>query len=116
MTRKRRSPDTRESRPDEAGPRLWRTFDVKFAAARLTERQRLFVVQYLTAPCGAKAARAAGYSPNRDRQQAYDNLRKPKIRRLVRQALYLHQRAWYVRAGLMPPDATRIPRHLRYKD
>ncbi len=116
MTRKRASPGSPESRPDEAGPRLWRTFGLKLAAARLTERQRLFVVQYLAAPCGAKAARAAGYSPNRDRQQAYDNLRKPTIRRLVRQALHLHQRGCYVRAGLVLPNATRIPRHLRYKD
>ncbi len=100
----------------DAGPKLWRAFDAKFASARLTERQRLFVTQYLTRPCGAKAARAAGYSPNRDRQQAYDNLHKPKIMRLVRQALYLHRRGCYVRAGLVLPNATRIPRHLRYKD
>ena len=63
----------------------------------------------------ANPARAAGYSPKRDRQQAYDNLRKPTIRRLVEEALHLYERDCYVRAGLMRPDAMRIPRRLRYK-
>jgi hypothetical protein len=47
------------------------------------------VTEYLKLPSGAMAARTAGYSPNRDRQQAYDNFRQPKIRRLVERALHL---------------------------
>ncbi len=103
------------SQPADVGPALWQTFAVEFAATTLTPRQRRFVAEYLKRPSGAKAARAAGYSPNRDRQQAYDNLRKAKIRRLVERALYLHCRDCYVQAGLIPPDAKRIPRKLRYK-
>jgi hypothetical protein len=68
------------------------------------------VTQYLKLLCGAKAARAAGYSPRRARQQGYDNLRKPKIRRLVRRGMYLYERDWNVCMGFMPPDAKRIPR------
>ena len=99
----------------DVGPRLWQVFAAKLASTPLTDRQRQFVVEYIKRPFGAKAARAAGYSHNRDRQQAYDNLRKPKIRGLIDQALYLHSRDCYVRAGLMSSSAEQIPRKLRYK-
>ena len=101
--------------PTDVGPDLWRAFAAKLALTPLTDRQRWFVAAYLRLPCGAKAARAAGYSPRRDRQQAYDNLRKPKIRRLVQRAFYLDLRDLYVRMGFMPPDAKRIPREERDK-
>lgn len=103
------------SEPADIGPALWQVFAVRLAATPLTTRQRRFVAEYLKLPSGAKAARAAGYSPYRDRQQAYDNLRKPKIRRLIERALHLQYRDCYVRAGLIPPNAKRIPRRLRYK-
>ncbi len=99
----------------DVGPGLWQAFAAKLALTPLTDRQRRFVAEYLKLLCGAKAARAAGYSSSRGRQQAYDNLRKPKIRRLVRRAMYLNERDWYVRMGFMPPDAKRIPREERYK-
>ena len=99
----------------DGGPSLWQAFAARLALTPLTDRQRRFVTAYLKLPCGAKAARAAGYSPNRDRQQACDNLRKPRIGRLVRRAMYLSERDWHVRMGLIPPDAKRIPREGRCK-
>jgi hypothetical protein len=120
MTRKRLTLCDREEVPTEsqaadAGPALWQAFAERLASTPLTDRQRRFVAEYLKLLCGAKAARAAGYSLNRCRQQAYDNLHKPKIRRLVRLAQNLELRDVYVRVGLVPPDAKRIPRQERYK-
>ncbi len=106
---------TTRIQPIDVGPDPWRAFAVTLAATPLTARQRRFVAEYIKLLSGAKAARAAGYSPHRDRQQAYDSLRKPKIKRLVERALYLDQRDCYVRAGLIPPNAKRIPRRPRYK-
>ncbi len=108
-------PRTTQAEPTDIGPALWQAFTERLASTPLTDHQRRFVAEYLKLPCGAKAARAAGYSPSRDRQQAYDNLRKPKIRRLVRLAQNLELRDVYVRVGLIPPDAKRVPREERYK-
>jgi hypothetical protein len=101
--------------PPDVGPVLWRAFGKRLASARLTGLQKGFVTEYLGCLTGAKAARRAGYSSNRARQQAYDNLRKPKIKRLIERGLYLQDRDWNVRMGYMRPDARRIPRGLRYK-
>jgi hypothetical protein len=99
----------KESQAPDVGPRLWRAFAKRLALADLTNRQRRFVAEYLRLLCGAKAARAAGYSLKRDRQQAYDNLHKPKIKRLVQRAQDLELRDFYVEMGWMPPGAKRIP-------
>lgn len=104
-----------DPRPPDIGPALWREFAARLGSARMTDRQRRFVTEYLNCLTGAKAARRAGYSSNRARQQAYDNRRKPKIRRLIKRGFYLQVRDCYVRAGRMRPDARRIPRNLRYK-
>jgi len=108
-------PRTTQTQPTDIGRTLWHAFAERLASTPLTNRQRRFVAEYLKLLCGAKAARAAGYSPSRDRQQAYDNLRKPKIRRLVLLAQNLELRDVYVRVGLIPPDAKRVPREGRYK-
>lgn len=97
----------------EAAPDPWEAFRVELAAARLTERQRRFVAAFIERPFGAAAARAADYSPRRARQQAYDNLRKPHIRRLIEQALDVEFAC--LRAALASPDTRRAPRRLRYK-
>lgn len=92
---------------------MWRAFAQRLNDARLTDRQRRFVAEYLNCLTGTKAARRAGYSSNRARQQAYDNLRKPRIRRLIRRGLYLQERDGFVRIGLMEPHEKRIPPELR---
>jgi len=109
-TRRYTFPGQIQPQPIDIGPKLWQAFGERLASAPLTALQRRFVVEYLRLLCGAKAARAAGYSPNRDRQQAYDNLPKPKIKRLVQRAQYLRRRDWQVEMGFMSPDAKQIPR------
>lgn len=49
----------------------------------LTNRQRVFVEEYLICWDGAKAARAAGYSPKTARAMAAENLTKPNIKALI---------------------------------
>ena len=46
----------------------------------LTRRQERFVVEFLRTLNGARAARLAGYSPKRARQQAHDNVSKRYIK------------------------------------
>ncbi len=57
------------------------------SGARYTEKQRVFMIEYLKYWNGAKAARRAGYSRRCAHQQAYENLRKPKIRRAIDKAI-----------------------------
>lgn len=49
----------------------------------LTDKQKLFVLEYVKDQNGARAARAAGYSEKSDDEIAYENLRKPQIRAAV---------------------------------
>lgn len=90
-------------------------FVTKLAAARLTNRQRRFVLAYIKQPFGARAARNAGYSHNRARQQAYDNLRKPHIRRLIEQGLHAYFQECGIPASPIPPDACWMLPELRCK-
>lgn len=48
--------------------------------AELTDKQRLFVLEYLACWNGTEAARRAGYSEDSARQIATENLSKPSIR------------------------------------
>jgi hypothetical protein len=105
--------DRETGRTKRPSPRLGEAFAADLAAATLTDRQRRFVAAFIARPVGAAAARAAGYSPRRDRQQAYDNLRKPPIRRLIEQALDIEYAC--ILAALTSPDTGRAPRRLRYK-
>lgn len=52
-------------------------------AARLTARQAAFVTEYFVDFNGTQAAIRAGYSAATAHQAAYENLRKPEIRRLI---------------------------------
>jgi hypothetical protein len=60
---------------------------------RLTTKQRRFIEEYVKVPNGAEAARRAGYSPRCVHQQAYENLRNPKIRKIIDRALAAWMRA-----------------------
>ena len=57
------------------------------SGARYTKKQRVFMIEYLKYWNGAKAARRAGYSCKCAHQQAYENLRKPKIRHAIDKAI-----------------------------
>ena len=56
------------------------------SSKRYTKKQRVFMIEYLRCLTGTKAARRAGYSHRCAHQQAYENLRKPKIRRAIDKA------------------------------
>ncbi len=57
--------------------------------AKLTKKQRRFVLAYLKYLNGSKAARIAGYSVKCAYQQAYENQCKPKIRRIIDKGIEL---------------------------
>ena len=57
------------------------------SGARYTKKQRVFMIEYLKYLNGAYAARLAGYSRRCAHQQAYENLRKPKIRQAIDKAI-----------------------------
>jgi hypothetical protein len=57
------------------------------SGARYTDRQQLFMIEYLKCLNGTKAANRAGYSPKCAYQQAYENLRKSKIRQAIDKAI-----------------------------
>ena len=57
------------------------------SGARYTKKQRVFMIEYLKYWNGAKAARRAGYSRRCAHQQAYENLKKPKIRQAIDKAI-----------------------------
>lgn len=62
----------------------------------LTNKQRRFVLAHLRYLNGSKAARVAGYSVRCAHQQAYENMRKPKIRRIIDKGLELKYCVWAV--------------------
>lgn len=51
----------------------------------LTDKQRRFVDFYLTSLNATEAAKKAGYSSRTAHQMGYENLRKPDIRRAIKQ-------------------------------
>lgn len=55
----------------------------------LTLLQLRFVLAYLRYLYGSEAARVAGYSVRCAHQQAYENMRKPKIRRIIDKGMQL---------------------------
>ncbi len=57
------------------------------SGARYTKKQRVFMIEYLKRLNGTDAARRAGYSRRCAHQQAYENLRKPKIRQAIDKAI-----------------------------
>lgn len=57
------------------------------SGARYTKKQRVFMIEYLKCLTGAEAARRAGYSRKCAHQQAYENLRIPKIRQAIDKAI-----------------------------
>jgi len=81
-------------------------------AAKLTAKQKRFVQEYLVILDGTKAARKAGYSLNCAHQQAYENLRKLKIRRIIDHAFHIRSRACLIRARIIGPN-DEIPERLR---
>jgi len=64
--------------------------------AKLTKKQRRFVLAYLRYLNGSKAARIAGYSVKCAYQQAYENHRKPKIKQIIDKGIELHYCVWAV--------------------
>jgi hypothetical protein len=72
--------------------------------AKLTEKQRRFVLAYLKYLNGSKAARIAGYSVKCAHQQAYENQRKPKIRRIIDRGLELGYCTYAVNPGVIDSD------------
>ncbi len=73
-------------------------------AGSFTVKQRIFIKEYLKCPKGSEAARKAGYSIKCAHQQAYDNLRKPKIKEIIDRGLAAQTRAVFVKAGIIGPD------------
>ncbi|UCS93769.1 terminase small subunit [Echinicola marina] len=49
----------------------------------LTDKENLFVTYYCKSYNAADAARKAGYSPRLARQQGYENMAKPHIKKLI---------------------------------
>ena len=74
------------------------------SGARYTKKQRVFIIEYLKCLNGAKAARRAGYSRKCAHQQAYENLRKPKIRQAINKGLDELTRITLIKVGLIGPD------------
>ena len=60
----------------------------------MTEKQQQFIEEYSKCLNGSEAARRAGYSVKCAHQQAYENMRKPKIRSIIDQALEAQHQAW----------------------
>lgn len=50
---------------------------------KLTEKEKVFIIEYLKCFNGAQAARNAGYSERSIYSIAYENLRKPEIRKEI---------------------------------
>ncbi len=76
------------------------------SGARYTKKQRVFMIEYLKYWNGAKAARRAGYSRRCAHQQAYENLRKPKIRRAIDKAIDGRNNAYQIERDALA-SATR---------
>ena len=54
---------------------------------KLTDKQRLFCLEYLIDKNGTRAAIAAGYSENSASETAYENLRKPQIQAFIQEKI-----------------------------
>lgn len=74
------------------------------SGARYTKKQRVFMIEYLKRLNGTDAARRAGYSRRCAHQQAYENLRKPKIRQAIDKAIDSRTRITLIEARLIGPD------------
>ena len=74
------------------------------SGARYTKKQRVFMIEYLKRLNGTDAARRAGYSRRCAHQQAYENLRKPKIRQAINKAIDSRTRITLIEARLIDPD------------
>ena len=74
------------------------------SGARYTKKQRVFMIEYLKRLNGTDAARRAGYSRRCAHQQAYENLRKPKIRQAIDKGLDELTRITLIKVGLISPD------------
>jgi phage terminase small subunit len=71
------------------------------------------MIEYLKILNGAKAARRAGYSRRCSHQQAYENLRKPKIRHAIDKAIDGRNNAYQAeRKAQLRADRERIFRKL----
>jgi phage terminase small subunit len=75
----------------------------------LTNMQRRFILAYLKHLNGSKAARVAGYSVKCAHQQAYENMRKPKIRRIIDKGLELKYYIWAVDPAVIDNVGGREP-------
>lgn len=60
------------------------------ALDKLTEKQRQFVLRYLTHFNAARAAREAGYGEKCDRSVGAENLAKPDIKAAIAELLHIH--------------------------
>lgn len=76
--------------------------------ANLTDKQRLFVAEYITDFNASAAARRAGYSPKRADQIGYENLRKPDIQTAVDEAVAERLRALGVTASKVLEEITKL--------
>jgi phage terminase small subunit len=68
--------------------------DVTVGTDGLTDRQRVFVLEYLTCFNATQAAKRAGYSPNSARQIGSENLSKPAVKAAIEiglKAIHLSQ-------------------------
>lgn len=74
-TTKRRTPTKRARKPEPSG------------TDGLTDKQRVFVEEYLTCWNASEAARRAGYSERTAQQMGSENLLKPVIRQAIDQRL-----------------------------
>ena len=72
--------------------------------AKLTKKQRRFVLAYLRHLNGSKAARIAGYSVKCAHQQAYENLRKTKIKRIIDRGIELRYCVYAVDEAVIDSD------------
>ncbi len=68
------------------------------SGARYTKKQRVFMIEYLKRFNGTDAARRAGYSRRCAHHQAYENLRKPKIRQAIDKAIDGRNNAYQIEA------------------
>jgi hypothetical protein len=90
-----------------------KTVDKEIATAGLTEKQCRFIREYLKVLNGSEAARRAGYSVKCAYQQAYENLRKPDIKRIIDIGLNLETRACLIKARIIGPDE-EVPEEFRW--
>ena len=59
----------------------------RWRSMKLSQKQQLFIEEYLIDLNGTQAAIRAGYNPNTARQIAAENLTKPYIRKAIDKAI-----------------------------